>query len=66
MTEPLAKESILLPEVVDEIFLVPVQPASDRKDQELQCRGHPARLPGIVCNLLSPIGLPSAYGTKVQ
>ena len=50
-----AEDSILLTEVVDQIVLVPVQPASDRKHEEVQRRGHPARLPGIGRNLLSPI-----------
>ena len=58
--ESLAEDAILLTEIVDQIVLVPVQPASDRKDEEVQRRGHPGRLPGLGRNLLSPLGLSSA------
>ena len=59
--ELLAEDAILLTEIVDQIVLVPVQPASDRKDEEVQRRGHPGRLPGLGRNLLSPLGLSSAH-----
>ena len=46
--ERLSENAILLAEIVDEIVLVPVEPASDRKDQEVQRRGHPVRLSASV------------------
>ena len=55
----LSEDSILLTEIVDQIFLVTVQPASNREDEEVQRVGHPMRLPGSSrtcvsrCRLLS-------------
>ena len=41
----LSEHPILLAEIVDQILLVAVQPASSGEDQKLQCIGHPVRLP---------------------
>ena len=42
--ELLAEDPILLPEIVDQIFLMPVQPASEGQDEELKRVGHHPRL----------------------
>ena len=41
----LPEDPILLPEVVDQVFLVAIHPASDRQYEELQRRGHRLRVP---------------------
>ena len=41
-----AKDAILLSEIVDQIFLVTIHPASNGKHEELQRRGHCERLLG--------------------
>ena len=48
----LPEDAILLTEIFDQIFLVTIQPAGDRKDKEVQCMGHPGRLSAS----LSPSG----------
>ena len=40
----LSQDSILLPEIVDQIFLVTIQPARNSEDKEVQRMGHPVRL----------------------
>ena len=40
----LSEDSILFPEIVDQILLVPVQPASNGDDENVQRVGHPVRL----------------------
>ena len=42
----LPEDPILLPEILDEIGLVAVHPASERENEELQRRGHGLRLLG--------------------
>ena len=42
--EPVGGDPILLSQIVDQIFLVTIQPASDDEDKEVQRRGHPVRL----------------------
>jgi hypothetical protein len=42
----LPEDPILLPEILNEIVLVAVHPAGERKNEELQRRGHPPRLLG--------------------
>ncbi len=46
----LSEDPILLTEIVDQILLVTVQPASGDGDEELQRRGHPVTLLGISRN----------------
>ena len=58
--ELLAEDAIFLTEILDQIFLVPVQPASDSKDKEVQRIRHPARPPGISRTMLTTGGLSSA------
>ena len=41
-----SEDPILLPEIVDQIVLVTVHPASEREDEELQRRRHSLRLLG--------------------
>ena len=41
-----SEDPILLPEIVDQIALVTVHPASEREDEELQRRRHSLRLLG--------------------
>ena len=41
----LPEDPILLPEIVDQIFLVAVHPASDGEHEELQSMRHRQRLP---------------------
>ena len=43
-----SEDPILLPEIVDQIVLVTVHPASEREDEELQRRRHSLRLLGRV------------------
>ena len=41
-----SEDPILLPEIVDQIVVVTVHPASEREDEELQRRRHSLRLLG--------------------
>ena len=41
-----SEDPILIPEIVDQIVLVTVHPASEREDEELQRRRHSLRLLG--------------------
>ena len=41
-----SEDPILLPEIVDQIVLVTVHPASEREDEDLQRRRHSLRLLG--------------------
>ena len=43
-TKLLQDDPILLPQVIDQIFLVAVHPASQGKHEELQSKGHCLRL----------------------
>lgn len=45
-TQLLPKDAILLPEVVDPIFVVAIRPASNGEQEELQGVGHCVRLLG--------------------
>ena len=47
-TQLLSQDPILLPEILDQIVLVAVHPASEREDKELQRRRHGLRLLGRV------------------
>ena len=42
----LPEDAILLPEIVDEIFLVAIHPASQSQHEEVQSVGHGRRLHG--------------------
>ena len=42
----LPEDPILCPEILDQILLMAVHPASEREDEELQRRGHALRLLG--------------------
>ena len=44
----LSEDSILLTEIVDQIFLVTVESAGDGEDEEVQRMGHPVRLSASV------------------
>ena len=48
ITPLLAEDVILLTKVVDQIVLVPIQPARDGEDEKVQRLGHPMRLSGSV------------------
>ena len=45
-TKMLPEDAILLPEIVDEIFLVAIHPASQSQHEEVQSVGHGRRLHG--------------------
>ena len=44
----LSENSILFPEIVDQILLVTIQPAGDGEDEEVQRMGHLVRLSASV------------------
>ena len=44
-SQVLPEDPILLPEIVNQVFLVAVRPASDGQHEELQRRGHRLRVP---------------------
>ena len=49
--ELLSENAILFPKIVDQIFLVTIQPARDRKDEEVQRMRHPVRLSAFSATL---------------
>ena len=49
--ELLSENTILFPKIVDQIFLVTIQPARDRKDEEVQRTRHPVRLSAFSATL---------------
>ena len=66
-----SEDPILLPEIVDQIVLVTVHPASEREDEELQRRRHSLRLLGrldqhrpSLGRFFAPYGILNAIGTR--
>ena len=47
--QALQEDPILLPEIVDDVFLVAVHPTGAGEHEELRCTGHDLRLPGEDC-----------------
>ena len=62
-----SEDPILLPEIVDQIVLVTVHPASEREDEELQRRRHSLRLLGRLDQHRPSLGRFFApYGVKMS
>ena len=62
-----SEDPILLPEIVDQIVLVTVHPASEREDEELQRRRHSLRLLGRLDQHRPSLGRFFApYGSEVE
>ena len=65
----LPEDAILLPEIVDEIFLVAIHPASQGQHEEVQSVGHGRRLHGsdtAVTHVVSGIHSPRPFSRTIR
>ena len=65
----LPEDAILLPEIVDEIFLVAIHPASQSQHEEVQSVGHGRRLHGsdtAVTHVVSGIHSPRPFSRTIR
>ena len=65
----LPEDAILLPEIVDEIFLVAIHPASHSQHEEVQSVGHGRRLHGSdtgVTHVVSGIHSPRPFSRTIR
>ena len=65
----LPEDAILLPEIVDEIFLVAIHPASQSQHEEVQSVGHGRRLHGsdaAVTHVVSRIHSPRPFSRTIR
>ena len=63
------EDAILLPEIVDAIFLVAIHPASQGQHEELQSVGHGRRLHGsdaAVTHVVSRIHSPRPFSRTIR
>ena len=63
------EDAILLPEIVDEIFLVAIHPASQSQHEEVQSVGHGRRLHGLdaaVTHVVSRIHSPRPFSRTIR
>ena len=68
-TKMLPEDAILLPEIVDEIFLVAIHPASQSQHEEVQSVGHGRRLHGsdaAVTHVVSRIHSPRPFSRTIR